>query len=241
MNRAKIAAILARRKRRGGGYLDPDDAFSVLSAAGIPVARPVLVRRESQISAAARAVGYPLVLKAAGEKIVHKSDVGGVATGIRDEAELLAAAARMKGELARRGVAGDLDGFILQREASGRELVVGATNDPRIGPLVMFGLGGRYVEVFKDVKFVLPPVSREEVLEALAKLKVSTLLSGVRGEPAGDVEFLVDAILRVCQLAFDFPEIAEMDVNPLFVSSRGRGGLAVDARIRVAGAETAGP
>jgi len=104
----------------------------------------------------------------------------------------------------------------------------------------MFGLGGRYVEVFKDVKFVLPPVTREEVLEALAKLKAGTLLSGVRGEPAGDREFLVEAILRVCRLVTDFPEIAEMDVNPLFVSSRGRGGLAVDVRIRVAAPENAG-
>ncbi|HKB70170.1 MAG TPA: acetate--CoA ligase family protein [Thermoanaerobaculia bacterium] len=236
----KIAPILARRKRRGGGYLDPDDAFSVLAAAGIPVARPVFVRRESQLPSGARKVGYPLVLKATGEKIVHKSDVGGVATGIRDETELLAAVERMKGELARHGAAADLEGFILQREARGRELVVGATNDPRIGPLVMFGLGGRYVEVFKDVKFVLPPVTREEVLEALAKLKAGTLLSGVRGEPAGDREFLVEAILRVCRLVTDFPEIAEMDVNPLFVSSRGRGGLAVDVRIRVAAPENAG-
>lgn len=237
---AKIAPVLARRRRRGGGYLDPDEAFSVLAAAGIPVARPVFVRRESRLLSAARKVGYPLVLKAAGEKIVHKSDVGGVATGIRDERELAAALARMKAELARHGAAEDLEGYILQREARGRELVVGATNDPRIGPLVMFGLGGRYVEVFKDVKFVLPPVTREEVLESLAKLKAGTLLSGVRGEPAGDREFLVEAILRVCQLVTDFPEIAEMDVNPLFVSSRGRGGLAVDVRIRVAAPENAG-
>jgi acetyltransferase len=104
----------------------------------------------------------------------------------------------------------------------------------------MFGLGGRYVEIFKDVKFVLPPVSREEVLEALGHLKVGALLAGVRGEPAGDREFLVEAILRVCQLTTDFPEIAEMDVNPLFVAARGRGGLAVDVRIRVAAPEPPG-
>jgi len=232
-----IRKILARRRRRGGGYLDPDDAFSVLAAAGIPNARPVSVRRESQLVSAAAKVGYPLVLKASGEKIVHKSDVGGVATGIRNEAELREALARMNADLERRGAAENLEGYVLQREASGRELVVGATNDPRIGPLVMFGLGGRYVEIFKDVKFVLPPVSREEVFEALEKLKAGALLSGVRGEAPGDREFLVEAILRVSQLVTDFPEISEMDVNPLFVSRRGRGGLAVDVRIRIAGPE----
>ncbi|HET9792890.1 MAG TPA: acetate--CoA ligase family protein [Thermoanaerobaculia bacterium] len=237
MRTETIRKIIARRRRRGGGYLDPDDAFSVLAAAGIPAARPVFVRRESLLASAAQRVGYPVVLKAAGEKIVHKSDVGGVATGIRDAAELREALARMKADLARHGAAEHLEGYILQREASGRELVAGATNDPRIGPLVMFGLGGRYVEIFKDVKFVLPPVSREEVLEALDKLKAGALLSGVRGEPAGDREFLVEAILRVCQLVTDFPEISEMDVNPLFVSPKGRGGLAVDVRIRVSGRE----
>jgi len=235
MRSETIRKILARQKRRGGGYLDADDAFSVLAAAGLPIARPVSVRRESQLVAAAQRVGFPVVLKAAGEKIVHKSDVGGVATGIRGEADLRGAVGQMKAALTRHGATEDLEGFILQREAAGRELVVGATNDPRIGPLVMFGLGGRYVEIFKDVKFLLPPVSREDVAEALEKLKVGALLSGVRGEPAGDRAFLVESILRVSQLVTDFPEIAEMDVNPLFVAPRGRGGLAVDVRIRVAG------
>jgi acetyltransferase len=235
LGKAEIRRVLDRRRRRGGGYLDPDAAFSVLEAAGIPVARPVLVRRGARIAERAAEVGYPLVLKAAGEKIVHKSDVGGVAPGIRNERELLEALATMKRDLRRHGAARMLDGFILQREARGRELVVGSTNDPKIGPLVMFGLGGRYVEVFKDVKFLLPPVSREEVLEALSQLKAGKLLEGVRGEPAGDTRFLVETVLRVCRLALEFPEIAEMDINPLFVSDRGRGGVAVDVRIRVAG------
>jgi acetyl coenzyme A synthetase (ADP forming)-like protein len=238
LRKEEIRKILLRRRRRGGGYLDPDAAFSVLAAAGIPVERPLLVRREPQITVRAREIGYPLVLKAAGAKIVHKSDVGGVAAGIGNETELKAALSRMKRELTRHGIAADLEGFILQREARGREIVVGATNDPKIGPLVMFGLGGRYVEVFKDVKFLLPPVSREEVLEALSQLKAGTLLGGVRGERPGDRAFLVETILRICQLALEFPEIAEMDINPLFVADRGRGGLAVDARIRVAGPGT---
>jgi acetyl coenzyme A synthetase (ADP forming)-like protein len=234
LERAAIRRILGRRKRAGGGYLDAKDAFSVLEAAGIPAARPVVVRSESQLAARAREVGYPLVLKASGERILHKSDVGGVATGIRGEKDLAAALSKMKADLERHDVAEGLDGFILQREAHGRELVVGATNDPNVGPLVMFGLGGRYVEVFKDVKFVLPPVSREDVLEAISHLKAGTLLSGVRGERPGDVAFLVETILRVGALTQEFPEIAEMDVNPLFVSDRGRRGLAVDCRIRVA-------
>ncbi|MGH9443466.1 MAG: acetate--CoA ligase family protein [Thermoanaerobaculia bacterium] len=234
LKKADIRRILDRRKRRGGGYLDPDEVFAVLAAAGIPAARPVFVRQESRLLARAAEVGYPLVLKAAGEGIVHKSDVGGVATGLRNAADLEAALARMKRDLERHEAADKLEGFILQREARGRELVVGATNDPRIGPLVMFGLGGRYVEVFKDVKFLLPPVSREDVFEALSQLKAGTLLSGVRGDRPGDTAFLVETILRVYRLAVDFPEIAEMDINPLFVAPRGGRGLAVDARIRVA-------
>jgi acetyltransferase len=158
-----------------------------------------------------------------------------VTTGIRNAAELAAAVLRMKADLQRHGALENLEGFVVQREAAGREIVVGATNDPRIGPLAMFGLGGRYVEIFKDVKFVLPPVTREEVLEALSKLKAGVLLSGVRGETPGDREFLVEMVLRICQLTADFPEIAEMDVNPLFVAARGRGGVAVDVRVRVSG------
>jgi acetyl coenzyme A synthetase (ADP forming)-like protein len=235
MRATTIRQILARRKRGGGGYLDPDDAFDLLEAAGVPVARPAYVRREVDLPRRAREIGYPLVLKAGGEKIVHKSDVGGVTAGIRDDAELAAAVLRMKTDLARHGALAHLEGFILQREAAGREIVVGATNDPKIGPLVMFGLGGRYVEIFKDVKFVLPPVTREEVLDALSKLKAGVLLSGVRGERPGDREFLVEMVLRICQLTADFPNIAEMDVNPLFVAARGRRGVAVDVRVRVSG------
>jgi len=234
IKRAEIGRILNRAKRRGGGYLHADDAFAVLEAAGIPAARPVLVRRESRLAEMAERVGYPLVLKAEGAGIIHKSDVGGVAAGIRSASDLRAALAKMKANLARHGAADALEGFLLQRQANGRELVVGATNDPAIGPLVMFGMGGKYVEVFQDVKFVLPPVSREDVREAIGKLKAGTLLNGVRGEKRGDIEFLVETVLRVCAIASEFPGIAEMDINPLFVADRGRGGLAVDVRIRVA-------
>jgi acetyl coenzyme A synthetase (ADP forming)-like protein len=232
---AAIRKILSARRRKGGGYLGPAEGFGVLAAAGIPSARFAVVRRPSDVAPVARGVGFPLVLKVIGEKIVHKSEVGGVIAGIRNRGELEEALARLRTSLARAGVARAVEGYLLQEQVSGREFVIGSTHDDRFGPLVMFGLGGKYVEIFKDVKFVLPPASREEVLEAFGKLKSSRLLAGVRGEKPGDEDFFIEMILRVCRLAEEFPEIAEMDINPLFVGEEGKRGFAADVRIRVAG------
>jgi acyl-CoA synthetase (NDP forming) len=225
---------LARVAAAGDGYLGPADAFAVLAEAGVPVAPWRLVADSAGVAAAGDAVGYPVVLKAVGEQLVHKSDVGAVVVGLADADALAAAAAGMTERLAARGVRAE--GFLVQRQVSGgREVIVGLTRDPAVGPLVMCGLGGVAVEVWKDVAFRVAPVDRAEAEAMLRELRGWPLLGAFRGRDAADVGAVADAIVRLGALAAAHPELAECDVNPLLVLDEGRGCVAVDVRIRVGG------
>lgn len=213
-----------------GRYLMPLEVAAMLKAAGLPTAELKLATDEKQVVDAANAIGYPVVLKAVGEAIVHKSDIGGVAIGIENEKELRAAFTTMQKKLA--AAKTHADAFLVQRMVEkGKEVIIGAVQDPKFGPLVMFGLGGTYVEVLGDVRFRVAPVSVKEAGEMLSTLRGAKILDGVRGERPSDKTLLVDMILRMSHLASEYPEIAEIEVNPFVVHEHG--GVAVDARIRV--------
>jgi hypothetical protein len=179
-------------------------------------------------------VGYPVALKRVAPGVVHKADVGGVALDLADADGVRAAVERMVGP-------GE-QGFV-QRMAppGGLEVIVGAQRDEQFGPVMMFGLGGAYVEVLRDVAFRLAPdphrglapepLSAEEAREMVAETAAGKLLAGVRGQPPGDVDAVVEALRRVGQLMADWPEVAEVDLNPLVVSPAGEGAWAVDVRI----------
>jgi acetyltransferase len=190
--------------------------------------------RAGELARAAAAVGYPVVLKAYGDTLVHKSDVGAVRTGLADEAALGAAAAEMAARLAQTGV--EPAGFLVQKQVvGGREAILGIVRDPAVGPLVMAGLGGVAAEVWKDVAFRVAPLACGDARAMLAELRGAPLLGAFRGARPADTEALVDAIVRLAALAAACPEIAECDVNPLFVMDEGGGCVAVDARVRISG------
>lgn len=176
----------------------------------------------------AKKVGYPLVLKVDAESIVHKSDVGGVALGINDESTLLSAYKKMAKKFAKHKPS-----FVLQEHlAGGKEVILGSKGNLDLAPTVMFGLGGVFVEVLKDVQFRLAPLSREDAMEMIQSIKGYPILEGTRGEKPVDIDAVVDILLRLSELGTDFPQLDEMDLNPVLVFPKGKGAAVVDARIK---------
>lgn len=226
---AAVAAILARA---GDGYLAPDDAFRVLELYGIPTAGWRFVATTEEALAAAQELGFPVVAKAHAPDLVHKSDVGAVAVGLADEGALAAALAAMAERLAAAGQ--PPTGYLVQEMvAGGHEVIFGISTDPRFGPLLMFGLGGKYVEVFRDVRFGVTPLARGEAEEMVRGIRGFKLLEGVRGEAPADLDVLVEVLLRLAQLAARHPAIRELDVNPFLAGPDRARAKAVDVRIRV--------
>jgi acetyl coenzyme A synthetase (ADP forming)-like protein len=230
-----VAALLDRAGE--DGQLGPAEAFQVLALYGIPVAAWRLVpagvaREDVAVMAAAAEIGYPVVLKAVAPGLVHKSEAQAVRVDLRSAAELAEAAAEM-----RRGVAAAghrLSGFLVQEMArGGHEVIFGVTTDPRFGPLLMFGLGGKYVEVFEDVRFGVLPLDAYEAGEMVRGIRGIKLLTGVRGEAGADLELLCEVLLRLAQLVTRHPRIAELDVNPFLAAPARQAAKAVDVRIRV--------
>jgi acyl-CoA synthetase (NDP forming) len=231
---ATRGAVIEGPASLGPGYLPPGDAFALLEGAGISVAPSRAVQGRGELANAGRALGYPVVLKAFGEGLIHKSEVGAVAVGLADESALVAAFEAMRRRLAEASV--EAEGFLVQSQVSGgREVIMGITRDPAVGPLVMVGMGGVAVEVWKDVSFRVAPITGEDAEAMLAELKGARLLGAFRGRPAGDRAALIQALVRLSALAASHPEIVECDVNPLLVMDEGKGCVAVDVRVRVAG------
>jgi len=226
---ARVAEILGEVK---DGYLDQAAAFRVLELYGVPVAKWRRVSGRDEVLKAAGEIGYPVVLKAVASDLVHKSEAGAVRVDLRDEEELGAAVAEMDRSVAAAGHA--VEGFLVQEMArGGHEVIFGITTDPRFGPLLMFGLGGKYVEVFQDVRFAVTPLDAEEARDVVRGIRGFKLLEGVRGEPGADVDLLVEILLRLAQLSQRHPRIRELDVNPFLAGPDRASARALDARIRV--------
>lgn len=222
----KAESILSKHKEEK--FLPPEDVYEILDAYGIPTVKTLKAKNEKELLKAAKAIGYPLVLKVDSERIVHKSDVGGVALGIQGEAALLSAINRMAKKFAKHKPS-----FVLQEYLTdGKEVIIGSKGNVGLAPTVMFGLGGVFVEILKDVEFRLAPLSREDALEMIRSIKVFPILEGTRGEKPVDIDSLVDILLRLSELGADFPQLDEMDMNPVFAFSKGKGAAVVDARIK---------
>jgi acetyltransferase len=223
---AAAKAILGKHEGRDA-YIPQVDAFELLSAYGVPVPAITTVNDAGDLAAAARSVGFPCVLKVDSTQVVHKSDEGGVVLGLGKLNELETAFAAMQKKFV-----GVNASFVVQAQApTGRELIIGASEAPGLGSLVMFGLGGIFVEVLKDVAFSVAPLSLPETREMMREIKGFPLLEGTRGEAGVDLAAIEDMLLRVSKLAADHPCIVEMDLNPVF--ARPDGATAVDVRIRV--------
>jgi acetate---CoA ligase (ADP-forming) len=226
--------ILVRAREDRRGQIRGDDANALLEAYGIRTAKTRFVPRIEGLANAAAAVGYPVVLKATGPEIVHKTDLQAVLLGARDEKELVDGATQMSRRLRDRKVA--LEGFLVQEFVEGgQEMIVGMTRDKVYGPLIAFGLGGIYVEYLKDVALGVPPLTDRDAMRMIESIRTFPILLGVRGEAPRDIESLQEAILRLAQLVSDFPSVEGLDLNPVLALPRGQGYRAVDARILLAG------
>ncbi len=225
VDKAAGTKILDEAKAAGKSSLSAEAVYSILEAYKIPVADWRMAATADEAEKAAAEIGYPVVIKADAESIVHKSDMGGVAVDLADGAAVKAAIEKMQQNFS----ADDLRFFIQKYLPGGLELIMGAKAEEGLGHAVMFGLGGIYVEIMKDVVFNLTPVSSGEAKEMLASIKGSALLEGVRGQKGVDQAKLIEIIQRLSQLLTDLPAIQEMDLNPLMAFEDKV--FAVDARI----------
>lgn len=208
------------------------EALATLEDYGIPAAPSRLVRTRAEAEQAAAELGYPAAIKIISAQISHKTDVGGVQLNLRSQAELGAAYDDMLAHLRQSDPAAQLDSVLVQPMVSGgRELILGGRQDPQFGPVALVGLGGIFVELFNDISVRVAPITRSAAMEMLENLHSYPALKGARGRPPADIEALVDAILRLAQLLCDFPEIKEIDLNPLRLFDEGEGLQALDARM----------
>ena len=231
-DRLTVRETIDRVLGEGRVSIGDAEARSILTAYGMDIPPSEIAETPDRAVEIASEMGYPVVLKIASPDILHKTDVGGVKVGlgnptdVRDAFELMTYRAQRYLPEAR------LWGCLVQKMVPpGLEILIGMNRDPQFGPLVTFGLGGIYVEILKDVAFRVAPYAREEVDEMLSEIRTSALLDGVRGEPPVDREAIIDALMRVGQMVIDFPEIAELDINPFVVYPEGQGGIAIDMRL----------
>lgn len=233
VDKAATRAVLDKARAAGRVTVGDAEARAILEAYGLPIPQSELAETAEEAVAIARQIGYPVVLKIASPDILHKTDVGGVKVGLRDGQEVRDAFELMTYRAQRYLPEARLWGCLVQEMAipGGLEVLIGMKRDPQFGPLVTFGLGGIYVEALKDVTFRIAPFSPQEAEAMLEEIRARALLDGIRGQPPADKDALVDALLRMGQLAQDFPEIVELDINPLVVYPRGEGVMAIDMRL----------
>jgi len=233
--REKVKETLGRVRAEGRLNLGELEAREVIAAYGFRVPKGGLARSPEEAADLAAQLGFPVVMKIASPDILHKSDIGGVRVGIDRREQVIDTYELMTMRARRYMPEADIWGVSVQEMVTqGKEVILGMSRDPQFGPLVMFGLGGIYVEVLKDVVFRVAPFGRREASEMVSEIRAYPLLAGVRGERPADLKAIEEALLRLSQLAADFPEIVEMDVNPLKVAEPGAGAVAIDARITIA-------
>jgi len=228
MNRDKAISIVERYKGKDV-FLPQAEVFEILDCYGINSTRTLPVQSVEDLKSAADDTGFPCVLKVDSSSVVHKSEAGGVVLNLKDSVELVAAFDSLQATFPGPDV-----GFVLQAQGpEAQEVIMGVMAQAGLNPLVMFGLGGIFVEAMKDVAFRLAPLSDSEAKEMLRSIKGLPILTGTRGLPSVDMEGLADMLLRLSWLAADFPTIEEIDLNPVFAYPEGKAPVIVDARLRV--------
>jgi len=227
VDKSKAEKIFLEVQKSNRQLLTAQEAYNVLEAYKIPVADWKVVDSFKEAEIAAKKIGYPVVLKADSVSVIHKSDVGGVITNIKDKNSLTKYIEGLQKNIE----AKDLKFLIQKYLPGGRELIVGAKAEPGLGHLLMFGLGGIFVEVLKDVIFKIAPVTDVEASEMLSSIKASKLLDGIRGEKGVNKEGAIEIIRRISQLVTDFPLIQEMDLNPIVALEKNN--FVVDVRIKI--------
>lgn len=232
VNRRRVERVLSRYQRLGRREAGEVDAKEILRAYDFSVLPGQLARSAQDAAAIADRVGYPVAMKIVSPDIIHKSDMGGVKLNLATPSQVIDAYDLMMLRITRRAPNADLEGvYIEQMCKPGREVILGMHRDPQFGPMLMFGLGGIFVEVMKDVSFYLAPITKTEALQMLMGTRSFALLKGARGQAAVDLDAIAGALQRISQLVTDFPQIIEMDINPFIVGEVGTQPFVADARM----------
>ncbi|MFZ5906735.1 MAG: acetate--CoA ligase alpha subunit [Nitrospirota bacterium] len=231
-----VSAVFGKAKQEGRDRLTDEEVHEVLKTYGFRQPKGLFARTSEEAVAAARGIGYPIVMKIVSPQIIHKSDIGGVRKNLTGKKDVENAFFEITTHARNIMPAATIYGVLIQEMVPpGKEVIIGITKDSQFGHMVMFGLGGIYVEVLRDISFRVVPLSNEDVHEMVREIKTFPLLRGVRGEPETDIEAIERALLAFSGLAADFPQIIEADINPLMAHTRGNGVVAIDARFTIGG------
>jgi acetate---CoA ligase (ADP-forming) subunit beta len=222
--------IINQAKKEGRKALLENEAKTICAEYGIPVTKFNLAKSEKEAAAQADQTGYPIVLKIVSPEIIHKSDAGGVMLNLKNAAEVAAGYKKIIESVTKYKSDAKIVGVLVQEMApQATEVIVGAVKDPQFGQTIMFGLGGIFVELLKDVNFRVAPITAEDAKEMILELKAFPLLNGYRNTPPADIDALVSVLCNTSHLIMDYPEIKELDLNPIMAYSKGA--KTVDARI----------
>ncbi|HAX18617.1 MAG TPA: acyl-CoA synthetase, partial [Actinobacteria bacterium] len=229
-----VSKIFEECRKEKRFELGETEARKILEAYKIRVPQAVTAKDIDEAKKFTSKAGYPVVLKIDSPDILHKTDVGGIKVGIKNDAELENGFNSIMESVKAKKPDAMIKGISVQEMVMDKkETIIGINKDPQFGPMIMFGLGGIYVEILKDVSFRIAPITRSDAYEMIDEIKTIELLKGARGEKPSDIESIVEILLKISQLVTDFPEIMEMDINPLFVKPQGLGSIAGDVRIRI--------
>jgi acetyltransferase len=223
---------LARKEKRF--ELGESESRNILEAYNIRIPSAFTAKTIKEAKEFTKKIGYPVVLKIDSPDILHKTDFGGIKVGIKSDKELEDGFNEIINNVKSKKPDANIRGISIQEMITDKqETIIGINKDPQFGPMIMFGLGGIYVEILKDVSFRIAPITESDAREMIEEIKTIKLLKGARGAKPSDINSIVETLLKVSQLVTDFPEIVEMDINPLFVKAEGLGSIAGDVRIRI--------
>ncbi|MCR6669529.1 MAG: acetate--CoA ligase family protein [archaeon YNP-WB-040] len=224
------AKIIENALKEGRKYLMEHEAKSICQQYGMSVTRFKVAKDLNEALKYAEEIGYPVVFKIVSPDIIHKSDVGGVIVNIKNEEEAKNAYEKIMENVAKNKPDAKIIGILVQEMApAGLEVIVGAIKDPQFGHTIMFGLGGIFVEILKDVTFRIAPLTMEDAMEMIREIKGYPLIKGYRRQPPADENAIIDTIMKTSKLLTDLPQISQLDLNPIFVYEKGA--KIVDARI----------
>lgn len=232
VRRAEADAILANALAAGRTYLPEQESMGILGAYGLPMLPRGLVTTREEAASVAERIGFPVVMKVESDDIIHKFDIKGVILDIRTVRQAMDAFDAIVQNVNQAAPQAHIKGIIVEQMVTGgEEVILGIKRDDSFGPVLMFGLGGLFVEIFKDVSFRIAPVGRRTASEMVREIKAYGMLAGARGRSPRDISAVEDALMRLSTLALDFPGIMELDINPLIVRNEGQGCFVADARI----------
>lgn len=225
-----VSELFETASKEGRDFLFEHEAKNLCGSYGMPITAITVATSEEDAVKAAKKIGYPIVLKIVSPQVLHKSDAGGVLINIKDEEGLREGYNTILKNVKKHVPDAEITGILVQEMAPmGTEVIVGSTNDPTFGPTIMFGLGGIFVEILKDVSFRLAPITKTDAEEMVKEIKAYKILEGARGMPPADQETIVEILLATSKMLMECPEIMELDMNPVLVYEEGA--RIVDARI----------